>query len=251
VEPQTDLNAAGLAEAFQYTAAASGTVNALYVYLDPGSAASQVALGLYADAANSPAALLAQGTLASPAAGAWNAVAVAPVAVTAGARYWVAVLAPVAVATGGALASLRGRRLVPVAALAAVALLGFYTFHDLRYIHSFHLGSDEAGLTDARWSALRTFLHAHDAQFPAIASDGHTLSALDVIYRYAPSGGKVLWHGRAVVSHRWHPRPRDVGGATLLWSRHTSAPPQPRWGWRLAWSSDNGALRIYRPAAVG
>jgi hypothetical protein len=162
-------------------------------------------------------------------------------------RYWVPLLVPVALASAGALDELRGR--VPtVAALAAAALLLFYAGHDLRYVERFHLGSDEAGLTPARWSALRDFLHSHDAQFPRIASDGHTLSGLDLMYRYAPIGGGVEWHGAAtVVNHpHWHrPRPAQVGGAALLWSKHTSGRPRTSDGWRLAWSSDNGALQLY------
>jgi hypothetical protein len=167
-------------------------------------------------------------------------------------RYWVGVLEPVALATAGVFASLRARRLTLVAGAAAVALLAFYAVHDVRYMQRFDLARDEAGLTDARWSALRSWLGAHDAQVPAIASDGHTLSALDLIYRYAPLGGDVKWHGKAIVANHergWHPRPGDVDGAALLWSRHTSAQPRRRDGWRLAWRSDNDALRLYEPGA--
>jgi Dolichyl-phosphate-mannose-protein mannosyltransferase len=170
-------------------------------------------------------------------------------------RYWVSLLPPVALATAGALALLRGRRPAAprtlAAATAAAALLAFYAVHDVRYMQRFDLARDEAGLTDARWSALRAFLHHHDRQLPAIASDGHTLSALDVIYRYAPLGGAVQWHGAAIVANHargWHPQPRDVDGAALLWSKLTSAQPRLRDGWRLAWASDNGALRLYEPA---
>jgi hypothetical protein len=164
------------------------------------------------------------------------------------ARYWVPLLVPVALASAGALDLLRPR-VLGAAALAAIALLVFYAGHDLRYIERFHLGGDEAGLTPARWSALRGFLSAHDAQFPRIASDGHTLSALDLIYRYAAIGGAVEWHGAAIVANHphWRPRPGDVGGAALLWSKHTSARPRASDGWRLAWRSDNGALALYEP----
>jgi hypothetical protein len=74
---------------------ASGTANRLYVYLDATSTAAPVVLGLYANAAGDvPGALLAQGTVATPSAGAWNTVTIPPVEVTAGAKYWIAVLAP-------------------------------------------------------------------------------------------------------------------------------------------------------------
>jgi hypothetical protein len=108
IEAQVDSNPAGVAEAFQYTAGASGTVGQLAIYLDASSAASSVVVGLYANSASdSPGALLAQGTIGSPIHGAWNSVAVAGASVTAGTKYWIAVLGPVGVvqfrdvATGG------------------------------------------------------------------------------------------------------------------------------------------------------
>src|SRR5262245_65411203 len=53
---------------------ASGTATRLVVYLDPSSTAASVAVGLYTQGmANAPGALLAQGTIARPHAGAWNA----------------------------------------------------------------------------------------------------------------------------------------------------------------------------------
>jgi hypothetical protein len=169
------------------------------------------------------------------------------------ARYWVGLLVPVALAGAGVLDLVRTR--VPAfAVVAAAALLAFYGAHDLRYIERFHLGSDESGLTPARWSALRAFLHAHDAQFPRIASDGHTLSGLDLMYRYAPIGGAVEWHGAAIVvnhPHWYRPRPSEVGGAALLWSRHTSHKPRLSDGWRVAWSSDNGRFVLYEPLPSG
>jgi plastocyanin len=95
IESNLDFNPAGMAEAFQYTAAAGGTVRRLSVYLDESSDASAVVLGLYSDnGANSPAALLAQATINSPVSDAWNTVTVAGVNVIAGNRYWIAVLQP-------------------------------------------------------------------------------------------------------------------------------------------------------------
>jgi hypothetical protein len=95
VEELLDSNAPGLAEAFQYTADGSGTVTELVVYLDASSTASKVVVGLYADnGSDSPGALLAQATIAAPAAGSWNSAAVAGVNVVAGNRYWLAILQP-------------------------------------------------------------------------------------------------------------------------------------------------------------
>jgi hypothetical protein len=95
IQGQQDSNAAGTAEAFQYTASSSGTVNRLYIYIDSGSTATQVILGLYSDVGgNAPGTLLTQGTLTNPNNGNWNSVGVSAVTVTSGAKYWIAVLAP-------------------------------------------------------------------------------------------------------------------------------------------------------------
>jgi hypothetical protein len=95
VETQRDTSAAGTAAAFQYTAGASGTVSKMSIYLDASSAATQVSVGLYTNApGNTPGSLLAQGTIASPVAGTWNAVAIPSIGVTSGTNYWIAVLTP-------------------------------------------------------------------------------------------------------------------------------------------------------------
>jgi hypothetical protein len=95
VLPNTDSNAAGMAEAFQHTAAASGTATRLVLYLDRASTATSVVVGLYAQGTNNaPGALLAQRTIDRPVAGAWNETAIPPTDITGGAVYWIAVLAP-------------------------------------------------------------------------------------------------------------------------------------------------------------
>ncbi len=95
VEANRDSNPAGMAEAFQYTASASGTVRKLAVYVDGSSTASKVVVGLYTNASrNTPGTLLTQGTIENPVKGAWNTVAVPDASVTAGTRYWIAVLGP-------------------------------------------------------------------------------------------------------------------------------------------------------------
>ena len=86
-----------MAEAFQNTATASGTVSRLSIYLDAGSTASTVIVGLYANnnATNNPGSLLGQATITAPVAGAWNTVTLpTPVAVASGTPYWLTVLAP-------------------------------------------------------------------------------------------------------------------------------------------------------------
>jgi hypothetical protein len=95
VETFQDNNAAGIAEAFQYAAGASGVADTIAIYVDTGNAAAQVVVGLYTNSAgNAPGSLLTQATLANPAAGAWNSVAVPSASISAGTQYWIAVLGP-------------------------------------------------------------------------------------------------------------------------------------------------------------
>ncbi|NUR76463.1 MAG: Ig-like domain-containing protein [Thermoleophilia bacterium] len=93
-EAKIDSNAAGQAEAFKATAAATGSVSQLRVYLDAGSTASSVVVGLYSNNAGHPGALLTSGTISAPAAGQNNTVTVSGASVTAGQTYWIAVLGP-------------------------------------------------------------------------------------------------------------------------------------------------------------
>jgi hypothetical protein len=94
VEPSSDSNPAGTAEAFQTTATSGGTATQLTIYIDTGSTANKITAGLYANNAGHPGALLAQGTLNAPTAGAWNNVQIPATAVTNGTVYWIALLAP-------------------------------------------------------------------------------------------------------------------------------------------------------------
>jgi hypothetical protein len=94
-----DSNASGMAQAFQYSATTTGTASALDVYVDSGSTATGLTVGLYKDASGKPGALLATGSLASPKAAAWNGVTLKqPIALTQGQPYWIALLG-----TGGTL----------------------------------------------------------------------------------------------------------------------------------------------------
>ena len=96
VASNVDYNTAGVAEAFRTTGSASGQLTTISIYLDSDSNASSLKLGLYTDVNRHPGALLGQGSIASPAAGAWNSATLTPTfAATAGRVYWIAVLAPV------------------------------------------------------------------------------------------------------------------------------------------------------------
>ncbi len=89
-----DENSAGRAEAFQATAGASGTSTKLEAYVDATSGATQLVAGIYSDNGGHPGTLLAQGTLSSPTAGAWNTVPLPSTSITQGTTYWIALLGP-------------------------------------------------------------------------------------------------------------------------------------------------------------
>jgi hypothetical protein len=91
-EANADSDAAGQAEAFKATAAVTGSVTRLRVFLDTGSTAGRVIVGLYSNNAGHPGTLLTSGTITAPAAAQSNEVAVSAASVTAGQTYWLAVL---------------------------------------------------------------------------------------------------------------------------------------------------------------
>jgi O-glycosyl hydrolase len=95
IQTHVDSNPPGVAEAFEYSASASGSVNQLSIYLDSSSTATRVVVGLYENAdSDHPTAVLTQGALNAPVIGAWNSVEVPVARVTAGTKYWIAVLTP-------------------------------------------------------------------------------------------------------------------------------------------------------------
>jgi hypothetical protein len=92
--PSADNNASGSAEAFQYTATASGSLSSIKAYIDVPSLATRVVAGVYTDAFGHPGALITQGTLDFPVKGAWNTIPVGPGTISAGTTYWIALLSP-------------------------------------------------------------------------------------------------------------------------------------------------------------
>jgi hypothetical protein len=92
LQSQQDYLQAGHAEAFRFTAQATGTIGAAQLYLDAGSAATTAIVGIYAEGHEHPGALLSVGALAAPAAGAWNTIALSASAISAGNGYWLAIL---------------------------------------------------------------------------------------------------------------------------------------------------------------
>src|SRR5690349_11027283 len=90
--PSRDFNSPGAAEAFQATAASSGTLASLSVYVDSNSTATTLLAGVYSDSAGNPGTLLAAGSLDSPVSAAWNLVPLPATSITSGAKYWIAIL---------------------------------------------------------------------------------------------------------------------------------------------------------------
>jgi hypothetical protein len=94
VQTHVDTDTAGSAEAFQYKASATGTINSLDLYVPQANTAPSIVVGLYSSVAGHPATLLTSATIEEPTANAWNSIEVSPVTVSAGSEYWLAALAP-------------------------------------------------------------------------------------------------------------------------------------------------------------
>jgi hypothetical protein len=93
IESSADSDSPGTAEAFEYTAVASGTAGQIALYLAPDNTATSVKVGLYSNNNGHPGSLLASGTITSPAAGTWNTVSLTNGPnLTAGTSYWIALL---------------------------------------------------------------------------------------------------------------------------------------------------------------
>jgi len=92
IESQQDSNIQGMAEAFQTTGSASGTVGTITVYLDARSTAGKVYVGLYANDNGHPGALVTQGSGTQLRAGASNTIGVSSAAITLRTKYWLAIL---------------------------------------------------------------------------------------------------------------------------------------------------------------
>src|ERR1700752_3246478 len=87
IEASVDNDSPGQAEAFGFTATASGTGTSASVYLDGSNSASTVKVGVYSNSRGYPSSLLASATISSAHAGAWNAVSLPSVSISAGRTY--------------------------------------------------------------------------------------------------------------------------------------------------------------------
>jgi len=92
IAPSVDKDTAGTAEAFPFTATASGSVRSLRFYVESGTTSNTIELGLYSDSASRPFNLLAKGAITNPHTGDWNAAETPATDVVAGTKYWLVVL---------------------------------------------------------------------------------------------------------------------------------------------------------------
>ena len=84
---------AGMAEAFRATASATGALASFNLYVDAGTTATRLLVGIYSNSSNHPGTLLAQTTLTGPVTG-WNAVPLSGLSLQSGTVYWMSVLGP-------------------------------------------------------------------------------------------------------------------------------------------------------------
>ncbi|HEV7666669.1 MAG TPA: fibronectin type III domain-containing protein [Chloroflexota bacterium] len=131
IQPEQVSLAPGQAAAYQYVAGQSGQASLMRLFVDGGTTATVIRVGLYADLNGVPGAILSQGSGPGLVAG-WSSVTLPPVSLVQGTHYWIVVLSPL----GGGTLNLRdaGRggssvlsRQTALAALPAVYSAGALT----------------------------------------------------------------------------------------------------------------------------
>ena len=85
---------AGVAQAFAFKTARTGTVKSVIVYIGAGTGSKRLEAGLYGSRRGQPATLMTSGSLSSVSSGRWAKISVRPSSVTAGTTYWLAFLSP-------------------------------------------------------------------------------------------------------------------------------------------------------------
>ena len=82
-----------MAEAFRATASATGALASFNFYVDTGTTATRLLVGIYSNSSGHPGTLLAQTTLNGPVTG-WNTVPLSGITLQSGTIYWMSVLGP-------------------------------------------------------------------------------------------------------------------------------------------------------------
>jgi hypothetical protein len=80
------------AEAFRMRARTSGVTGVVRIYVDRGSTARAVVVGIYSNAAGRPGVLLSEGSRSALRVHAWSAVSITPATLESGRTYWLALL---------------------------------------------------------------------------------------------------------------------------------------------------------------
>ncbi len=92
IENLVNVLPSGMAEGYQITAATTGTLNSLSVYMDASTTATTLFVGLYSDSNGHPGTLLTSIGTTKFQKAAWNTIPVTPVGITAGTKYWFSLL---------------------------------------------------------------------------------------------------------------------------------------------------------------
>lgn len=92
LEPRVNGLYDGMAEGYQMTASANGTLSTLSVYVDAATTATKLFVGPYSDNNGHPGSRLTGGNPASFQKAAWNTVPVSPVSIAVGIKYWFVLL---------------------------------------------------------------------------------------------------------------------------------------------------------------
>jgi hypothetical protein len=93
IHPESVSLAPGQAAAYQYVAAESGQASVVRLFVDGGTTATVIRVGLYSDVGGVPGAILSQGSGPGLVAG-WTSITLPPVALARGSHYWIVVLSP-------------------------------------------------------------------------------------------------------------------------------------------------------------
>ena len=94
IQPSRARIAAGRVEAFRVSARRAGVADSVQIYVDAGTTARVLGVGLYADRRNSPGSRLVSGSLRAPRVGGWDTVPLSAARrLVAGRTYWLSISA--------------------------------------------------------------------------------------------------------------------------------------------------------------
>ena len=92
IESNSDRSRARVARAFPFKADHTGTARSIALYVDRGSSARKILVGMYNNVSGKPSKLLVSGSLTNPASGQWDSVDIGSAPVAARRMYWLVVV---------------------------------------------------------------------------------------------------------------------------------------------------------------